>query len=105
MTSTPSLRTLAVDSLRSHDALVEHMHRQPRRTADDGAAWLAWAAERDRLTGARSAAVRALTGHPEYAAWHRRLWRDDVTVTTPAVYVWAPVARVVVAGRVAPRIE
>jgi len=101
----PELALLAARALECQRAVAEHMPREPACSIEDDA-WVQWADQRDLLVTAREFAAQALLEHPEYAAWHRQVWRDDLSVKVRAMSVWAPVARRVVAGGVAaPRVR
>jgi hypothetical protein len=99
----PELADLAAVALDRQRAVGEHLAREPRCTTADGT-WSRWAAHRDLLVTEREFAAQAFIEHPEYKAWHRQVWRDDVSAQMRAMSVWAPVARQVVTGRVAPRV-
>ena len=96
MTPAP-LADLAERALKLQLEVHYHLGNEPACSTDDNE-WVTWAAKRDLLVTEREFAAQRFLEHPEYAAWHRQTWRDDLTLRVRAMSVWAPVARRVVAG-------
>jgi len=96
---------LAERALKLQRQVEAHLTVEPACSTDDNE-WVTWAAQRDLLVADRELAAQALLAHPEYRAWHRQVWHDELSVGMRAMIVWAPVARRVVAGGVAaPRVD
>jgi hypothetical protein len=90
-------------ALRAQADVHSWLKREPARDLDG--VWRQWAQTRDDLVTVRENIAQRLLDHPEYPAWHRQVWRDDLSLRVRAMSVWAPVARQVVAGgRDAPRV-